>query len=151
MYISVIYLIMADLRALLAQATGFEWEAGSVAAGSGTDGTDSDGTDSEGSDPEGSDSEGSAPDVTRAECEQLFLNEPLVVADEATDDEPVADDAARSSQEIRGHALGEADDGRLLFAAFVVRDGLIRVTGARPMTRTERQVYTDVRDEEESS
>jgi len=141
MYISVIYLIMADLRALLAQATGFEWEAGSVAAGSGTDGTDSEGTDSEGSDPE----------VTRAECEQLFLNEPLVVADEATDDEPVADDAARSSQEIRGHALGEADDGRLLFAAFVVRDGLIRVTGARPMTRTERQVYTDVRDEEESS
>lgn len=136
MYISVIYLIMADLRALLAQATGFEWEAGSVAAGSGTEGTDS---------------EGSDPEVTRAECEQLFLNEPLVVADEAIDDEPVADDAARSSQEIRGHALGEADDGRLLFAAFVVRDGLIRVTGARPMTRTERQVYTDVRDEEESS
>ena len=136
MYISVIYLIMADLRALLAQATGFEWEAGSVAAGSGTEGSDSEGSDSE---------------VTRAECEQLFLNEPLVVADEATDDEPVADDAARSSQEIRGHALGEADDGRLLFAAFVVRDGLIRVTGARPMTRTERQVYTDVRDEEESS
>ena len=131
MYISVIYLIMADLRALLAQATGFEWEAGSVAAGSGAEGSDS--------------------EVTRAECEQLFLNEPLVVADEAIDDEPVADDAARSSQEIRGHALGEADDGRLLFAAFVVRDGLIRVTGARPMTRTERQVYTDVRDEEESS
>jgi len=127
---------MADLRALLAQATGFEWEAGSVAAGSGTEGTDS---------------EGSDPEVTRAECEQLFLNEPLVVADEAIDDEPVADDAARSSQEIRGHALGEADDGRLLFAAFVVRDGQIRVTGARPMTRTERQVYTDVRDEEESS
>jgi len=136
MYISVIYLIMADLRALLAQATGFEWEAGSVAAGSGTEGTDS---------------EGSDPEVTRAECEQLFLNEPLVVADEAIDDEPVAEDAARSSQEIRGHALGEADDGRLLFAAFVVRDGQIRVTGARPMTRTERQVYTDVRDEEESS
>lgn len=126
---------MADLRALLAQATGFEWEAGSV-AGSGTEGSDSEGSDSE---------------VTRAECEQLFLNEPLVVADEAIDDEPVADDAARSSQEIRGHALGEADDGRLLFAAFVVRDGQIRVTGARPMTRTERQVYTDVRDEEESS
>lgn len=131
MYISVIYFIMADLRALLAQATGFEWDAGSVAAGSGTEGSDS--------------------EVTRAECEQLFLNEPLVVADEATDDEPVAEDAARSSQEIRGHALGEADDGRLLFAAFVVRDGQIRVTGARPMTRTERQVYTDVRDEEESS
>lgn len=131
MYISVIYFIMADLRALLAQATGFEWDAGSVHAGSGTEETDS--------------------GVTRAECEQLFLNEPLVVADEATDDEPVAEDAARSSQEIRGHALGEADDGRLLFAAFVVRDGQIRVTGARPMTRTERQVYTDVRDEEESS
>lgn len=136
MYISVIYFIMADLRALLAQATGFEWDAGSAAAGSGTERRDSEGSDSE---------------VTRAECEQLFLNEPLVVGDEATDDEPVADDAARSSQEIRGHALGEADDGRLLFAVFVVRDGQIRVTGARPMTRTERQVYTDVRDEEESS
>ena len=136
MYMTVIYFRMADLRALLAQATGFEWEAGSVAAGSGAEGTDS---------------EGSDPEVTRAECEQLFLNEPLVVADEATGDEPVADDAARSSQEIRGHALGEADDGRLLFAAFAMRDGQIRVTGARPMTRTERQVYTDVRDEEESS
>jgi len=151
MYISVIYLIMADLRALLAQATGFEWEAGSVAAGSVAAGSGTEGTDSEGSDSEGIASEGIASEVTRAECEQLFLNEPLVVADEAIDDEPVADDAARSSQEIRGHALGEADDGRLLFAAFVVRDGLIRVTGARPMTRTERQVYTDVRDEEESS
>lgn len=131
---------MADLRALLTQATGFEWDAGSVAAGGVAEGSDS--------------------EVTRAECEQLFLNEPLVVEDSvadqlvgdaAIDGEPVADDAARSSQEIRGHALGEADDGRLLFAAFVVRDGLIRVTGARPMTRTERQVYTDVRDEEESS
>ena len=126
---------MADLRALLAQATGFEWDAGSLAAGSVAEGPES--------------------EVTRAECEQLFLNEPLVVADsvgdEGVDGELVADDAARSSQEIRGHALGEADDGRLLFAAFAVRDGQIRVTGARPMTRTERQVYTDVRDEEESS
>lgn len=132
MYMTVIYFRMADIRAILAQATGFEWDAGSSEADS-------------------SSAEGSDTGVTRAECEQLFLNEPLVVADEATDDEPVADDAARSSQEIRGHALGEADDGRLLFAAFVVRDGQIRVTGARPMTRTERQVYTDVRDEEESS
>lgn len=131
MYMTVIYFRMADIRALLAQAAGFEWDAGSSAAN-------------------GSDS-----GVTRAECEQLFLNEPLVVADDAivepADGEAVAKNAARSSREVRGHALGETDDGRLLFAAFTVRNGLVRVTAAREMTRSEREVYNDVRDEEESS
>lgn len=130
MYMTVIYFIMADIRALLAQATGFQWDADSNAA------------------------EGPEFGATRAECEQLFLNEPLVVADDATDhgvEGTVPKSAACSSPEIRGHALGETDEGRLLFAAFALRDGLVRVTGARPMTRSERQVYTDVRDEEESS
>lgn len=131
MYMTVIYLMMADIRALLAQAAGFEWDAGS---------NDAIGPDS---------------GVTRAECEQLFLNEPLVVADDAivdaTGGETVAKQAARSSHEVRGHALGETDDGRLLFAAFTVRNGMVRVTAAREMTRSEREVYTDVRDEEESS
>ena len=133
MYMTVIYFRMADIRALLAQAAGFQWDAGSTAeAGPGSG-------------------------VTRSECEQLFLNEPLVVADdvivESTDTErtPVAQDATRSSREVRGHALGETDDGRLLFAAFTVRNGLVRVTAAREMTRSERGVYNDVRDEEESS
>ena len=137
MYMTVIYFRMADIRALLAQAAGFQWDAGSTAeAGPGSG-------------------------VTRSECEQLFLNEPLVVADDAivesTEPErtPVAQDATRSSREValevRGHALGETDDGRLLFAAFTVRNGLVRVTAAREMTRSEREVYNDVRDEEESS
>ena len=131
MYMTVIYFRMADIRAILAQATGFEWDAGS-------------------SEADGSSADSSDTGVTRAECEQLFLNEPLVVADDATGSS-VAKVATGSSQDIRGHALGETDEGHLLFAAFVVRDGLVRVTGARPMTRSERQVYTDVRDEEESS
>jgi len=132
MYMTVIYFKMADIRALLAQAAGFQWDAGSTAeAGPGSG-------------------------VTRSECEQLFLNEPLVVADDAivesTEPErtPVAQDATRSSGEVRGHALGETDEGRLLFAAFTVRNGLVRVTAAREMTRSEREVYNDVRDEEES-
>lgn len=135
MYMTVIYFRMADIRALLAQATAFEWDAGSSAGTSaGSSAADGPGT-----------------GVTRAECEQLFLNEPLVVADEAIGgDGMVADDAARSSQDVRGHALGETDEGRLLFAAFTVRDVTIRVTGARPMTRSEQYVYTNVRDEEES-
>lgn len=127
MYMTVIYFRMADIRALLAQATGFQWDADSNVA------------------------EGPGSGATRAECEQLFLNEPLVVADDATDDEPVAKNAAHSSEDVRGHALGETDEGRLLFAAFSVSDSLVRVTRARPMTGAERQVYTDVRDEEESS
>lgn len=131
MYMTVIYFRMADIRALLAQAAGFEWDAGSTAVN------------------------GPGCGVTRAECEQLFLNGPLVVADDAivdvTEGTTVAKGAARSSHEVRGHALGETDDGRLLFAAFTVRDGLVRVTAAREMTRSEREVYNDVRDEEESS
>jgi uncharacterized DUF497 family protein len=134
MYMTIIYFRMADIRALLAQASGFEWDDGSAAVN------------------------GPGSGVTRAECEQLFLNEPLVVADDAIVDAAGGEEeggvvpkgAARSSHEVRGHALGETDEGRLLFAAFTVRNGLVRVTAARPMTGIEREVYNDVRDEEES-
>lgn len=122
---------MADIRALLAQATGFDWDSGPEAPGSAAD------------------RPGVA--VSRAECEQLFLNEPLVAEDGVGDDQSVAEGATRSSREVRGHALGETDDGRLLFAAFAVCDTLVRVKVARPMTRTERQVYDDARRDEEES
>ena len=65
------------------------------------------------------------------ECEQLFFNQPLLVAPDET----------HSDKEIRFYALGRADSGRLLFAAFTVRKKLIRVISARDMSRLEKEVY----------
>jgi uncharacterized protein len=71
--------------------------------------------------------------VTQAEAEQIFFNEPLLVAE----------DARHSNREARLHALGRTEAGRLLHVTFTVRrdDILIRVISARPMHRTERHRY----------
>ena len=71
--------------------------------------------------------------VTQAEAEQIFFNEPLLVAE----------DARHSGREARLHALGSSDAGRLLHVTFTLRhDGaLIRVISARPMHRRERRHY----------
>jgi uncharacterized DUF497 family protein len=63
--------------------------------------------------------------VTQAEAEQLFLNEPLLIIN----------DAAHSQSETRYHALGRTHDGRLLHATFTLRDeaALVRVISARDM------------------
>jgi uncharacterized DUF497 family protein len=65
--------------------------------------------------------------VSQAEAEQVFFNEPLLI---------VAD-VRHSSYEIRLHALGQTDAGRLLHISFTLRgDGkLIRVISARTMHR----------------
>lgn len=72
-------------------------------------------------------------DVSQAEAEQIFLNEPLVVSA----------DERHSVEEQRFHALGQTDDGRRLHTSFTLRgDGiLIRVISARNMSRKERAVY----------
>lgn len=64
--------------------------------------------------------------VTKAEAEQMFLNEPLLVVG----------DTAHSAVEPRYHALGRSDAGRLLHATFTLRrEGtLIRIISARSMT-----------------
>ena len=69
--------------------------------------------------------------VTAAECEQVFFNLPLVVAD----------DVKHSQNETRFYALGQTDAGRLLFLGFTIRHKLIRVISARDMNRKERKVY----------
>ena len=69
--------------------------------------------------------------VTRAECEQVFFNQPLVVGDDET----------HSQDEPRSYALGQTDVGRSLFVAFTMRGDLIRVISARPMTESERREY----------
>ena len=71
--------------------------------------------------------------VTQAEAEQAFLNEPLIVAE----------DAPHSRAEARFHALGRTDAGRLLHVTFTLRHGgaKIRVISARDMSRKERTRY----------
>ncbi len=69
--------------------------------------------------------------VRTAECEELFFNRPLVVAD----------DVRHSQKENRFHALGNTDLGRLLLVVFTVRKERIRVISARDMNRRERKAY----------
>ena len=70
-------------------------------------------------------------EVSQAECEQLFLNRPLVVTH----------DQGHSTVEKRFAALGHADSGSQLTVVFTVRGTLLRVISARPMGRRERGVY----------
>lgn len=69
--------------------------------------------------------------VTPSECEEIFFNRPLVVAD----------DVRHSEKENRFYALGHTDGGRMLFAVFTVRRDKIRLISARDMSRKERRVY----------
>ncbi|MFI5023628.1 MAG: BrnT family toxin [Alphaproteobacteria bacterium] len=72
-------------------------------------------------------------DVGQAEVEQVFLNEPLLLVE----------DTKHSGTEVRSHALGRSDAGRLLHVTFTIReDGTrIRVISARDMHRKERARY----------
>ena len=65
------------------------------------------------------------------ECEQMFFNRPVLVLE----------DAAHSLMEARFFALGKSDSGRMLFAVFTMRGGLVRVISARDMSRKERSYY----------
>jgi uncharacterized DUF497 family protein len=72
-------------------------------------------------------------DVSQAEAEQVFFNDPLLVVE----------DISHSNHEIRLQALGHTDSGRLLHISFTLRgEGrLIRVISARAMHRKERLRY----------
>jgi uncharacterized protein len=72
-------------------------------------------------------------DVSQAEAEQIFFNDPLLVVE----------DVSHSARELRLQALGRTDAGRLLHISFTLRgDGkLIRVISARTMHRKERLRY----------
>jgi hypothetical protein len=69
--------------------------------------------------------------VSLLECEQVFFNCPLVVAE----------DSPHSAQEGRFYALGLTDTARGLFVVFTIRRNLIRVISARDMSRKERRTY----------
>jgi uncharacterized DUF497 family protein len=70
--------------------------------------------------------------VSPMEAEQVFANEPLVVAD-----------PKHSATEPRWHALGKSHVGRLLHITFTLRfdNTRIRVISARDMHRKERKRY----------
>jgi len=72
-------------------------------------------------------------DVSQAEAEQIFFNDPLLILE----------DEKHSAQELRLHALGRTDGYRLLHVTLTLRgDGrLIRVISARDMHRKERSRY----------
>lgn len=69
--------------------------------------------------------------VTPAECEEIFFNLPLIVAE----------DEVHSADEVRMYSLGRSDAGRFLFIVFTISGRLIRVISARDMSRKERKVY----------
>ncbi len=72
-------------------------------------------------------------DVSQAETEQVFFNDPLLL---------LLDDK-HSQQETRYHAYGKSGDGRKLHITFTLRKNgtFIRVISARDMHRKERLIY----------
>lgn len=70
-------------------------------------------------------------EVTQLECEEVFFNEPLLLYQ----------DPKHSQSENRAYVLGQTDDGRRLFIAITIRNQLIRVISARPMSKKERAIY----------
>ena len=72
-------------------------------------------------------------DISQAEAEQVFFNEPLLLMD----------DVKHNQTEARLHAMGKTEAGRLLHVTFMFRyEGTrIRVISARDMSRKERRYY----------
>lgn len=70
-------------------------------------------------------------EVTQAECEQVFFNQPLVVRR----------DKRHSVLETRYYVLGRTDGDRLLFVCSTGRGELIHVISARDMTPNEITRY----------
>ena len=71
--------------------------------------------------------------VGQGEAEQIFFNQPLLLLP----------GPRHSEQEVRYHALGKTDNGRLLHITFTLRGAgtLLRVISARDMHRKERSIY----------
>lgn len=72
-------------------------------------------------------------DVSQAEAESVFFNDPLIIAE----------DARHSEAEQRFNALGKTNQHRLLHITFTLRRNgtLVRVISARDMNRRERKIY----------
>ncbi len=71
--------------------------------------------------------------VLNSECELVFFNEPLIIAD----------DVKHSQKEKRWFVLGRTELDRKLFIVFTIRNKIIRVISARDMTKRERKIYNE--------
>ena len=71
--------------------------------------------------------------VLHIECEQIFFNEPLIIAG----------DANHSQKEKRWFVLGRTELNRKLLVVFTIRKNLIRVISARDMNKKERRKYNE--------
>lgn len=74
--------------------------------------------------------------VSRWECEQLFFNKPLLLYE----------DIKHSQVERRIYALGRSDENRELFIVFTIRNQRIRVISARDMSKKERKIYEQTKE-----
>jgi len=72
-------------------------------------------------------------EVSDGECEEVFFNQPLLVAA----------DARHSRHESRHFVLGRTDADRWLFVAFTIRRNRIRVISARDMNQRESRKYAE--------
>lgn len=106
---------MTDPLALLLECIGFDWDQGNA------------------------EKNWIRHQVSQAECEELFLNDPLVVAP----------DEKHSGAEPRYYVLGQTDAGRALFVVVTIRAKLIRVISARDMSKREAKEYQRAQDDEE--
>lgn len=66
--------------------------------------------------------------VVYTECEEIFSNKPLFINEDKT----------HSKIEERFQALGQTNNGRLLFVSLTIRSNKIRVVSARDQNRKER-------------
>lgn len=73
-------------------------------------------------------------EVANAESEEVFANRPLIVA---------VDVKHSKEGEARHTALGHTNNDRWLFAAFTIRNRLIRVISCRDMNRHEVRRYEE--------
>ena len=72
--------------------------------------------------------------VTKEECEDVFFNEPQIVAE----------DQKHSIKEMRYSLLGQTGLGRLLNVIFTIRNNKIRVISARDQNKKEREIYIEL-------
>lgn len=72
--------------------------------------------------------------VTTAECEQVFFNDPLFIEH---------DIKHSTANEARYFILGETDERRNLMVVFTIRNFLIRPISARDMSKKERKAYEE--------
>jgi uncharacterized DUF497 family protein len=71
--------------------------------------------------------------VSRWECEEIFFNKPLIIAE----------DRKHSQNEPRYYALGRTDQNRFLFVAFAIRQKLIRIISASDANKKESKKYEE--------